>query len=78
MAESHPTYNKSLESKERTRVSYLMSKTHEELAEDLKWQAFVQECIDEHGYAWQYNFPKESYKSKKYNGNRREKRTLKK
>jgi NADH:ubiquinone oxidoreductase subunit len=46
---------KNYESKERTKRSYLMSKTSEELSVDPKWHNFVQECINEHGYSWYYH-----------------------
>jgi len=42
------------ESKERTKKSYLMTKTTDELSVDPNWYNFVQECIDEHGYSWQH------------------------
>jgi hypothetical protein len=42
-------------SKERTRESYLMTKTTDELSVDPIWHKFVQECINENGYSWYYH-----------------------
>ena len=50
MKEQTNAYN----SKERTKESYLMTKTADELSVDPNWHKFVQECISENGYSWHY------------------------
>ena len=65
MAKSNSTYNKSSKSNERTMTSYLMSKTADQLVKDKKYHKFVQDCITEHGYSWQYNFSKDGHLSKR-------------
>ena len=58
-------YNKLSKSNERTTTSYLMSKTADELVGDKKYDKFVQDCIAEHGYSWQYNLSKNLHFSKR-------------
>jgi len=65
MIKANLTHSKSTKSDERTRTSYLMSKDTDELSKDPKWHKFVQECILEHGYAWQYNFNNDKRPSKR-------------
>lgn len=65
MAKSTSTHNKSFKSNERTMTSYLMSKTTDQLVKDKKYHKFVQDCIAEHGYAWQYKFTTDSFLSKR-------------
>jgi len=65
MAKSTSTHNKSSKSNERTMTSYLMSKTADQLVKDKKYHKFVQDCIAEHGYSWQYKFTTDSFLSKR-------------